>query len=68
MAINMYFDQGAGPGTQMCNNLMIGCDRGFFLEIGVGAENKLIIDNNIIMAKKYGISTRNSGGISVLHN
>lgn len=68
MSMNMWFDQGAGPGTRVHGNLMIGCEKGFFQEIGIGAENKIVVDNNIIVTRKYGITTRNSGGITAMHN
>jgi len=67
-SINMWMDQGSGPGTRIHGNLLIGCNTGFMQEIGTGAENKLVLDNNIIVAKKYGISTRNSGGVTAMHN
>jgi len=64
----LWFDGGAGPGTRVHRNLIIGGEKGFDLEIGTAAENKLILDNNIIVNQDWGISIRNAGGITALHN
>lgn len=65
---SLWLDQGGGPSTRIHSNLIIGCEMGFYLEIGRATEHKLIFDNNIIVNSGYGILTRNAGGITALNN
>ena len=69
----VWFDGGAGPNTRVHGNLIIGGNgvaglKGFDMEIGVPSANYVLVDNNIMMNQDYGISMRNSGGITALHN
>lgn len=71
---NMWFDGGGGPGTRVHGNLIIGGGnvsglKGFDEEAeGNPNPDDVILDNNILINQQYGISMRNSGGITGLHN
>ncbi|MEI7502596.1 MAG: right-handed parallel beta-helix repeat-containing protein, partial [Paludibacter sp.] len=69
----VWFDAGARAGNRVHGNLIIGGNgvaalKGFDMEIGKNAVDNVILDNNILMNQDHGISTRNSGGITALHN
>jgi Right handed beta helix region/Secretion system C-terminal sorting domain len=69
----IWFDGGGGPGTRVHGNLIIGGNgvaglKGFDMEIGVSPADNVLLDNNIMINQDYGISTRNSGGLTALHN
>ena len=72
-AWTLYFDGGAGPGTRVHGNLIIGGNKvkglkGFDMELAGPAPDNVIFDNNILIDQEYGISMRNSGGITAMHN
>lgn len=72
-AWTIWFDGGAGPNTRVHGNLIIGGNgvdglKGFDMEIGSSAAGNVLLDNNIMINQEYGISTRNSGGLTALHN
>ena len=48
----LWLDGGSGKNTQVHGNLIIGNHIGFDLEIGIGAADKLILDNNIFINNK----------------
>ena len=69
----IWFDGGGGPNTRVHGNLIIGGNgvaglKGFDMEIGVSPADNVVLDNNIMINQDYGISTRNSGGLTALHN
>jgi len=64
----MWLDGGSGNNTRVSANIIIGSKHGFDLEIGNATKDKLIFDNNILINQENGIATRNSGGITALHN
>lgn len=65
----LWLDQGAGKQTRVNGNLIIGHETGFDLEIGTayGADN-LIFDNNVLINNKTAIGSRESGGMTAMHN
>ena len=64
----LWLDGGSGKNTQVHGNLIIGSEIGFDLEIGIASADKLILDNNIFINNKEAIGSRESGGITALHN
>ncbi|MEI6556245.1 MAG: right-handed parallel beta-helix repeat-containing protein [Paludibacter sp.] len=64
----IWLDCGTGKNTRVHGNLVIGSKVGFDLEIGGSSIDKLILDNNIFINNEQGISSRESGGLTVLHN
>ena len=64
----LWLDGGSGKNTKVHGNLIIGSEIGFDLEIGTAAADKLILDNNIFINNKEAIGSRESGGITALHN
>jgi hypothetical protein len=64
----LWLDQGSGNGTQVRGNLVVGHEVGFDLEIGTAYQDKLILDNNVLINNQTGIATREAGGITALNN
>lgn len=64
----LWLDGGSGKNTGVHGNLIIGSEIGFDLEIGIASADKLILDNNIFINNKEAIGSRESGGITALHN
>ena len=69
----IWFDAGTRAGNRVHGNLIIGGNgvaglKGFDMEIGKNAVDNVILDNNIMINQDHGISMRNSGGLTALHN
>lgn len=64
----LWLDQGSGNGTRVHGNLIIGNEVGFDLEIGSSYADKMIFDNNILINNKTALGSRESGGITAMHN
>ena len=64
----LWLDQGSGTETKVHGNLIIGHEIGFDLEIGSSQVDKMIFDNNILINNYTAIGSRESGGITAMHN
>lgn len=64
----LWLDQGSGDNTRVHGNLIIGHEVGFDLEIGSSQVDKMIFDNNILINNETAIGSRESGGITAMHN
>lgn len=64
----LWLDQGSGNNTVVHGNLIIGHEVGFDLEIGSSFVDKLIFDNNVLINNQTAIASRESGGITAVHN
>ncbi|MGV8138845.1 MAG: right-handed parallel beta-helix repeat-containing protein [Mangrovibacterium sp.] len=64
----LWLDQGSGNDTRVHGNLIIGNEVGFDLEIGSSYIDKMVFDNNILINNQTAIGSRESGGVTAIHN
>jgi Right handed beta helix region/Protein of unknown function (DUF1565) len=62
----IWLDGGAGDDTRVVRNIVIGHRVGIDYEIGNAAPS--LCANNILIDNAIGIGTRESGGVTILHN